>query len=399
VSAGDFDPVETVEAALRALEAEELNAVITLCADEALARARSRPQGPLAGVPLLVKDLFDTAGIRTTYGSQVYGDHVPRRTAAAVERLEQAGAIVVAKSNLDEFAWGTTCQNPYYGTVRNPTHPGRVAGGSSGGNAAALAAGLVPLALGSDTGGSIRMPAACCEVAGFKPTLGAVSTEGALPLCPSFDTVGPMARSFADCGLMFSLLTGRRVPEPRLAGLTVGLLTRAPLVAPGDPAPPDARAERYAARLEELGARVVPAELPGPRVDVWPLFNWEAAQSHRETYPSRRDEYSTYVREKIDAAQHFTREQADASREALLEWRERARRELAVDLLVSPTLGFEELPADDVWELDVRVRMSEFTRPFNYLGWAAAALGPLQLAGPSDEVVLAAALAWEQANA
>src|SRR6266536_6239399 len=147
--------------------------------------------GPLHGKRLLVKDLIDTAGIRTTYGSRIYADRVPERTASAVQRLVDAGAVLVGKANLHEFAWGVTSQNPWYGTVRNPGRPGRTTGGSSGGNAAALAAGLCDLGLGTDTGCSIRLPAACCEVVGLKPSWGRISTEGVFPLCPSFDTVGP----------------------------------------------------------------------------------------------------------------------------------------------------------------------------------------------------------------
>jgi aspartyl-tRNA(Asn)/glutamyl-tRNA(Gln) amidotransferase subunit A len=204
VRAGELRQVETVEQALRALEAHaELNAVITLCAEEALARAREAVDGPLAGVPLLVKDVFDTAGIRTTAGSRIFAERVPRTSAATVRTLEAAGAIVVAKTNCDEFAWGVTGQNYFYGDCGNPRRPGRIAGGSSSGNAAGLAAGVAPLALGSDTGGSVRMPASCCEVGGMKPRLGALSTAGMFPLCPSFDTPGPMARTVADCALAY----------------------------------------------------------------------------------------------------------------------------------------------------------------------------------------------------
>ena len=133
-----------------------------------------RCRGRCTGKRLLVKDLIDTAGIRTTYGSKIYADHVPARTATAVERLVAAGAVVVGKANLHEFAWGVTSQNPWYGTVQNPRHPGRTTGGSSGGNAAALAAGLCDIGLGTDTGCSIRLPASCCGVVGLKPSWGRI---------------------------------------------------------------------------------------------------------------------------------------------------------------------------------------------------------------------------------
>ncbi len=223
IAAGAVSPIEAVEDALARIEGQrELRAVITLCGEQALARARGGVRGRLAGVPLLVKDLIDTAGVRTTYASAIYAEHVPQRTAPAVAALEAEGAIVVGKANADEFAWGTCGQNSFYGDPVNPTAHDRIAGGSSSGNAVALAAGMVPLALGTDTGGSLRMPAAACGVVGLKPALGAVSVDGVFPLVPSFDTVGPMARTVADCALAHSVLTGTPVPEPRIAGLRVG---------------------------------------------------------------------------------------------------------------------------------------------------------------------------------
>src|SRR5439155_2980894 len=168
-----------------------------------------------AGIGLAVKDLFDTAGLVTTYGSILFADHVPHRTAEAVRRLEQGGYGVVGKTNLHEFAYGVTSENPHFGTVPSPLAPGRIAGGSSGGSAAALAAGLADAALGTDTGGSIRIPAACCGIVGFKPTFGLVPLEGCFPLAPSFDHAGPMARSVDECSRMLEhLAPGFESREP-----------------------------------------------------------------------------------------------------------------------------------------------------------------------------------------
>ena len=386
----------SVEAALAAIaEHPHLNAVITACAVD----VRQKPAGPLAGVPLLVKDLFDTAGVRTTYGSLIYADHVPARTASAVERLEAAGAIVVGKANLDEFAWGVTGQNPHWGDVGNPRLPGRIAGGSSAGNAAALAAGMCRLALGSDTGGSIRMPSACCGTVGFKPSLGKVPTDGMFPLCPSFDTVGPMARSVADCALAYSVLTGEPVPEPRLAGLRIGVLTRIPPLGPDTVgAERDKRALAFVDRLDALGAHVREVELPIAEADIWPLFFAEAAESHRATFPSRRDEYGPTCRAKLDDAQTADPVAVEGARRALTGWRTSAAREPEVDLVVSPTLGVTKIPPVGVDELAVRLPFSGYTRAFSYLGWPAIAIGELQLAGRDDATVLAAALAWEAAH-
>src|SRR5438477_1922358 len=176
----------------------------------------ARPESPPAGIPLAVKDLFDTAGLTTTYGSAIFAEHVPAKSAECVLRLEAAGYANVGKTNLHEFAYGTTSENPHYGTVPNPAAPGRIAGGSSGGSAAALAADLAELALGSDTAGSIRCPAACCGVVGFKPTFGLVPTEGCFPLAPSFDHVGPMARTVAGCIDAMRALTERFDPVPEV---------------------------------------------------------------------------------------------------------------------------------------------------------------------------------------
>jgi aspartyl-tRNA(Asn)/glutamyl-tRNA(Gln) amidotransferase subunit A len=389
---------EGVERALAAIdERRELNAVLTVCSDEARGRVRHRPSGPLGGVPVLVKDLIDTAGVRTTYGSRIYADHVPERTAPAVRRLEDAGAVVVGKTNLDEFAWGVTGHNPHYGDCRNPRLSGRISGGSSSGSAAAVAASLVPLALGSDTGGSIRMPSACCGTVGLKTSLGKVSTAGVFPLCPSFDTIGPIASTVGGCALAYSVLTGESVPEPRIKGLRIGLLTRPPPVGPPADEQParDERGVPLARTLEELGADVFEAELPGPGVDTWPMFLAEAAESHRATFPSRRDEYGEVVRAKLDSALAVRLDDARAARDAVLRWR---RLQPDAEVYVCPTLGVEEIPPFGVPELEIRLVLSMWTRPFNYLGWAAIALGELQLAAPRDETVLAAALALERAG-
>jgi len=199
------------------------NAVLTWL-DEPLRGATS---GLLEGRTLLVKDLIDTAGVRTTYGSRIYADHVPARSATVVDRVLAAGAVVLGKANLVEFAWGVLGTNPWYGTVRNPARPGATTGGSSSGNAAAIAGGLCDLGIGTDTGCSVRLPSAACETVGLKTRLGNVPIDGVFPLCPSFDTVGPMGRTVSDVAALWSVLAGRPVPEPALQGRTVGLLRRA----------------------------------------------------------------------------------------------------------------------------------------------------------------------------
>jgi aspartyl-tRNA(Asn)/glutamyl-tRNA(Gln) amidotransferase subunit A len=350
-------------------------------------------------VPLLVKDLIDTAGVRTTYGSAIHAGHVPGRTAPAVARLEAEGAIVVGKAALDEYAWGVCGQNAHTGDAVNPRHPGRIAGGSSSGSAVALAAGMVPLALGTDTGGSIRLPAAACEVVGLKPALGAISVEGIHPLAPSFDTVGPMARTVADCALAHSVLTGAPVPELRLAGLRVGLLTRLPDVAtPAGDVVRDERALAFAEELRALGADVRETELPAPDGDTWPVFYAEAGAVHADRFPARADEYGPLIRAKLDVARAVTPAEAEEGRRVLRRWRAVAARQPDVDLVASPALGLPELPPAGVDELTVRLPFSAYTRVFSYLGWPAIAVGPLQLAGRDAATVIGAALALERAR-
>jgi aspartyl-tRNA(Asn)/glutamyl-tRNA(Gln) amidotransferase subunit A len=352
--------------------------------------AEARP-GPLSGRTLGVKDLFDTAGIRTTYGSSIYKRHVPTRNAIAVQRLLDAGAVLVGKTHLPEFAWSVLGASEWYGTCINPAYPGRTTGGSSSGSAAALAAGLCDLALGTDTGCSIRLPSAACDIVGLKSQWGLIPMEGAFPLCPSFDTVGPMARNVADVALMWSVLTGRPAPQPRLAGLTIGLLRQPPGIGDGRVTERSDLAEGWVAELERLGARVVEARVPEPSANTWAQFQHEAAQSHAATFPSRADEYGAVMRTKLEAAQRVQAGDVEAAYRAIEEWR---RYEPDIDLYVSPCYAVE-LPPEDADELEVRLPLTSFLRWVNLIGWAGLAIGNLQLIAPSDEMVLAAGLAWE----
>ena len=349
-------------------------------------------EGPLMGRTLAVKDLFDTAGVRTTYGSAVYGDHVPTRTATAVQRLLDAGAVLVGKTHLPEFAWSVLGQSEWYATCHNPAQPGKTTGGSSSGSAAALAAGLCELALGSDTGCSIRLPAAACGVVGLKSQWGLIPTDGCFPLVPTLDTVGPMARSVEDVALMWSVLAERPIPEPRISGLTVGLLRRPPEIGDSRETERSDAAEAWVADLERLGARVVEAHIPDASANTWPQFQHEALRSHAATFPSRADEYGAIMRKKLEAAQRATPEEIEAAYRAIEEWR---AYEPDVDLYVSPCIGIE-LPDEDADELEVRLPLTSFLRWTNLTGWAGLAIGNMQLVAPRDEVVLAAGLAWER---
>jgi aspartyl-tRNA(Asn)/glutamyl-tRNA(Gln) amidotransferase subunit A len=350
------------------------------------------------GRPLAVKDLFDTAGVRTTYGSAVFADHVPGTAAEAVTLLEAAGWSIAGKANLHEFAYGVTSQNLHYGVVPNPSFPGRTAGGSSGGSAAALALGLADGALGTDTGGSIRIPAACCGVVGFKPGFGVVPIDGVFPLAPSFDHAGPLARDVTGCiELMRTLAPALSLPAA--GGLRVG-------VAWADRSAPLVRDRLLAAAATfETWA---PVDFPIAEA-VGPAFMREVGDVHRELYPENAELYGENIRSKIERCIDVTDGEYDGALRARSELTERAGEALVgFDLLLTPTLAFVPPPADVV-ETEQRAEFVRFTFPFNALGWPALALpaGPaedglpasVQVVGrPGDDgLVLAAGLALEAA--
>jgi aspartyl-tRNA(Asn)/glutamyl-tRNA(Gln) amidotransferase subunit A len=361
-----------------------------------LARPESLPHD---GVPLAVKDLFDTAGLTTTYGSILFAEHVPDRSAEVVIRLEQAGYANVGKTNLHEFAYGVTSQNAHFGTVPNPIAPGRIAGGSSGGSAAALAAGLADAAIGTDSGGSIRIPAACCGVVGFKPTYGLVPLEGCFPLAPTFDHAGPMARTVAECAAMFEALAPgfRPIEAPKLDELRVG-------VAWLDRCDPLVRERLQAAASLLPGAR--PIEFPQAE-GISPLFMREVADVHRALFAEHAESYGASVRAKVELCLAITEAEAREAARKREDYREQAERAYTdLDLLLVPTLAFvaPRVPDD---ERDVREQILQFTFPFNALGWPSLTVpaGPaedglpasLQLVGKpgNDALVLAAGVALE----
>jgi aspartyl-tRNA(Asn)/glutamyl-tRNA(Gln) amidotransferase subunit A len=228
--------VELARACLDRIERRnpELNAFFTVTAEAALERAGEMDReiaagdlrGPLHGIPIAHKDNVSTAGVRTTSGSQIFADNVPEVDAEIVWRLERAGAVMIGKTGMHELAYGVTSINPHYGPVRNPHDPARVAGGSSGGSAAAVADGMCFLATGTDTGGSLRIPASFCGVVGVKPTYGLVSRDGIQPLGLTLDHVGPLAATVRDAALALSCMSGREFEiehEPSLAGLIIGM--------------------------------------------------------------------------------------------------------------------------------------------------------------------------------
>ena len=333
------------------------------------------------GIRLAVKDLIDTAGLETTYGSAIFAGHVPTESASAVTRLEEAGYTVVGKTNLHEFAYGITSDNPHYGAVVNPLDAGRIPGGSSGGNGAALAAGLCDVALGTDSAGSIRLPAACCGVVGFKPTHGLVPADGVFPLAPSFDAVGPMARGVAACLALMGRFVGR-------LGLVESLEDVSAAVAWTEHADPLVRARVEAAAA--LFPRRERSDFPLPG-DVNPAFQAEAADVHRELFAAHADRYGENVRRKLERAFAVSAEDVAASRAERDAYRERALAALAgFDIVLTPTMPMVAPPVG-IGDLALRDRMISLTRPANALGWPALALpcGPAEDGLPASVQIMA----------
>ena len=271
VAAGDIDPVELFDLYRERAEEDSLGAFLWVAAEA----PADPPEGPLAGVPIAVKDLFCVEDVPSAAASRILEGYRPPYTATAIDRLMQAGAPVLGKTNMDEFAMGSSTENSGFGPVANPWDSTRVPGGSSGGSAAAVAAGLAPWAIGTDTGGSIRQPAALCGIVGMKPTYGAVSRFGMIAFASSLDQAGPLTRDVTDCALALSHMVGRdpcdststgleeevRLPSAeRLEGLRFGV----PPELTGEGVEPGVRAvfDETLKRIEDLGGELVEVGLP-----------------------------------------------------------------------------------------------------------------------------------------
>lgn len=379
---------------------QRLNAFITLTANMALEQAeqadRERqlglPRGPLHGIPLALKDLFETAGIKTTAGSAFWRENVPTSNAFVMERLRQAGAVILGKLNMHEVALGVTNANPHYGPCRNPWDLERSPGGSSGGSAAAVASGLCLGSLGTDSGGSIRIPAALCGVVGLKPTYGRVSLSGVIPLSWSTDHAGPLARCVADAALLYQSVAGYNPLDPAcqpqpledaltgldggIQGWRVALLEDAYL----EKAHPEVlSAVQTAARLlGELGARVTPVELPYLRQAAQLnglVVQAEAAAFHRQRLQENPAGFGEDVRQRLETGAATPIHDYILARHAQQE----LRRSLEMffmdyDVLCLPATPVTAPPISGPDAVEQARLLTRFTAPFNLTGLPAIVL-------------------------
>lgn len=366
-----------------------VNAFITVATHGSLQTTIRPPAGELAGVPLVLKDIIDTANMLTTCGSEIYRSRVPDRDSACWSRLRRQGAVLLGKANTHELAAGVTSVNDLYGPVRNPWDTTRSPGGSSGGSAAAVAAGLAPASLGSDTGGSIRIPASCCGVVGFKPTFGRVPVDGVHPLAWSLDTVGPIARTVADAALLLDLLGSTSECEPAAdAGRTSSLEPVTVAVPrPWIEAIDEGTMKRFWGAVEALkhrGAHLVDlSDLPN--LDLLLTANrviayaeGSAAHAH---LPEHRQRYGAQIRARMEAGRHISAEQYLLAQRLRSEWCERLERMWAqAQVLITPTLPCPppEITASTAVVAGQHVPLGSalvwFTGPFNLAGTPALSL-------------------------
>lgn len=433
-----ISPVDLATACLDRVERlnSVLNAFITVTHEAAMAQARlaedeiqrGQWRGPLHGIPIGLKDLIDTAGARTTCGSALFADRVPTEDAYVVQRLKRAGAVLIGKQNLQEFAYGGTCVSSYYGAVHNPWNPKHIAGGSSGGSAAAVAAGMCFGAIGSDTGGSIREPAAFCGIVGLKPTYGRVSTRGVFPLSWSLDHVGPISRCVRDAAIMLEAIAGYDVldatsvdwPTEKYAQYADALssktdfrigLVRQPFFADLDRDIELAINEAIEV-IRKMSLEIIEVDLPSVPTAVQAP---EVYAIHKDYYANSPELYRPWMRERLAQAATADTVAYVTDRFAL----ERVRRTVndvfaKVDLLITPTTPVPPITIAEASQMPIPPPPGEVwlrnTRPFNAYGLptisipcgftsAGLPIG-LQIAGPrfGEGRVLAFAHAFEQST-
>ena len=434
----DRSPVELTRLLLDRIERIDpsIHAFVEVDRDAALDEARraeaeikaGRRRGPLHGVPIALKDIFDVTGRITRAGTRILAGPAASRSAHVVDRLLGAGAILIGTLNMHEFAFGLTTSNPHTGTTRNPWRLDRVPGGSSGGSGAALAAGLCGLSLGTDTGGSIRVPAAACGIAGLKPTFGRVSRRGVVPLSWSLDHVGPMARRVADLALALEVISTpdaedewcvadrpaalAPLPDSDLAGLTIGI-PRGSWMANLDP-DVERAVDLGVGTLVERGARRIDVDVPHID-DAYTAFHTilasEAAAFHRPWLATRPDDYGEDVRRGLELGSFLTAvDYIDARRMQSLVRRGFERALAEADLLVTPTLPRGAPPIGALMSREPHEAWNRLVAPLNLAGVPALSIPcgfdrdglpiGLQIAGRwfDEATVLRAGEAFERAT-
>jgi Asp-tRNA(Asn)/Glu-tRNA(Gln) amidotransferase A subunit family amidase len=383
---GELSPVALTEACLARIEDHdrELRSFITVTRDSALLQASRAAteiaagayRGPLHGIPVALKDLVDTAGVRTTAGSGVFERRVPDTDAAVVRRLREAGAVLVGKTNLHEFAFGSTGLISRFGATCNPLDTGRIAGGSSSGSAASVAAHMCCAAVGTDTAGSLRLPAACCGVVALKPTYGAVDAVGVIPLSPSLDHVGPIARTARDAALLLGALLGDTIDlEPAGTPLRIGIARELFFE---EIEAKVARAMEAAIRCCSRVASLRDVRVPAVSADRT-VFNHEVWRYHQLLVRDHAADYQERTLRRVQRTEGVTAEQYARALEELLASRAAVGEVFAdVDVILTPTSPVAAPTLDALEEPDELRRYERVllrnTAPFNALGVPALTL-------------------------
>ncbi len=409
IEAGELSPVDLVELHLQKIEQlnGQLNAFVTITPDAAKKAAEAaeteiragKYRGPLHGIPIGIKDIIDTKGIRTTIGSSIFQDNIPAQDATVVKRLRKAGAVLIGKTNTHEFALGVTTNNVHYGPTRNPWDLERVPGGSSGGSAAATAAHLCCAALGSDTGGSIRIPAAFCGIVGLKPTYGRVSLHGVFPLATSLDHVGPLTRTVEDAAIVLQELAGYDHEDPRSLHAAVpnyrdslddagvdGVQIAVSETVSQIPLDMNIRQAFHAIRstIEQLGGTIHEVKLTSAKQSeevASTILLAEAATEHAELLATHPDQYGRSVIDRLRAGQEIqTNTYIHAARNREVITREFERLFRQVDFYLTPTvqilppkIGQDVVSVNSI-DVPVVLGCTQFTRLGNLTGMPTIAL-------------------------
>ncbi len=400
--------LELAEESLRAIHQQQsgLNAFITITADLALDQARRADdelargidRGPLHGIPYSLKDVFATKGVRTTCGSKIFVGHVPGRDSAVYEKLLEAGAVLMGKNNMHELAYGITSDNPHFGTVRNPRDTEHIPGGSSGGSAAAVASDQVFFSIGTDTGGSIRLPAAYCGCVGLKPTSGRVSRYGIMPLDFSLDHAGPLTRTVRDAALVMNAIAGHdrrddtssRQPVPDYVPVADSLGGRR-LGIPENffrerAAPSVAEAFDNVLKVaEKKGAKLVPVKVPSPAEIniIGRLILLVEATACMEPYLTQRGDFGEDVLMLLDQGKLISgADYVNAQRLRRLYQKQWAKVWEHCEVVLTPSAPIEAplIGQNTVNGEDVRAVSTQFLRPFNVLGLPAVSV-PIPASG------------------